>query len=138
MAEPKTRPNKVTVESFLEKLTDDQQYDSNALIDIMSDVTGEEPVMWGAHIVGFGTVTQTYASGREMDWLRIGFSPRKGKLSLYLTSEAETYIPQLEQLGGKYSIGKGCIYIRRLADVDQHRLRELIEKAYNDSIKNNE
>jgi hypothetical protein len=135
MAEIKTKPGVVSVESFLEKLDDEQQYEANTLIDIMTDVSGNPPVMWGASIVGFGKLTYKYASGRDVEWLRIGFSPRKGKLSLYITNEAEKYIPQLETLGGKYKIGKGCIYLRKLNDVNIDALRSLIQKAYDDTMK---
>lgn len=135
MAEIKTKPGLVKVEDFIEKLGDEQQFDANTLIDIMEDVSGEAPLMWGSNIVGFGALRYKYASGRDVDWLRIGFSPRKGKMSLYLTNEAENYLPQLEKLGGKYSIGKGCIYIRKLSDVDEGKLRELIQQAYDDSKK---
>lgn len=135
MAELKTKPNAVTVEAFLDRLDEDRQIEVSELIDIMSDVTGETPVMWGPNIVGFGKTQLTYASGRELEWLRVGFSPRKGKLSLYLTTEAEAYIPELEQLGGKYSIGKGCVYIRKLKDVNLDKLRLLVDKTYRDSFK---
>lgn len=135
MAEIKTKPGLVSVEDFVEKLSDDQQFDASELIDIMSDISGEEPVMWGANIVGFGKLAYKYASGRDVEWLRIGFSPRKGKISLYITTEAEQYIPELEQLGGKYKIGKGCIYIRKVSDVEEDKLKALIQKAYDDSKK---
>ena len=135
MAEIKTKPGLISVEDFIEKLSDDQQFDASELIDIMSDISGEEPVMWGANIVGFGKLVYKYASGRDVEWLRIGFSPRKGKISLYITTEAEQYIPELEQLGGKYKIGKGCIYIRKVSDVEEDKLKALIQKAYDDSKK---
>lgn len=135
MAEIKTKPGVIKVDDFIEKLNDDQQFDASELIDIMSDVSGEEPVMWGTSIVGFGKLTYKYASGRDVEWLRIGFSPRKGKISLYITMEAQQYTPELEQLGGKYKIGKGCIYIRKLADVQEDKLKVLIKKAYEDSKK---
>ena len=135
MAEIKTKPGVIKVDDFIEKLNDDQQFDASELIDIMSDVSGEEPVMWGTSIVGFGKLTYKYASGRDVEWLRIGFSPRKGKISLYITMEAQQYTPELEQLGGKYKIGKGCIYIRKLAGVQEDKLKVLIKKAYEDSKK---
>jgi hypothetical protein len=134
MSDIKTKPNAVTVENFLESLDDERQFEASTLIDIMEEVTGEKPVMWGSSIVGFGTMAYTYANGKEADWLRVGFSPRKGTLSLYLTTEAEQYIAQLDQIGGKYQIGKGCIYIRRLNDVDIDKLRELIRDAYQASF----
>lgn len=133
MTEMKTKPGVVKVEDFVEKLNDEQQFDASELIDIMRDVSGDEPIMWGASIVGFGKYTYTYASGRTGDWPRIAFSPRKGKISLYITDKAENYISDLEKLGTKYSIGKGCIYIRKIAGVDEDKLRALIQKAYDDS-----
>lgn len=132
MSSPKTRPGVVKVEDFLDKLEDDREFEANELIDIMSDITGEPPVMWGGSIIGFGSMDLKYASGRELEWPILAFSPRKHKISLYITNQAEDYIPQLENLGGKYSIGKGCIYLRKLNDVDIDKLRELIQKAYDD------
>lgn len=89
--------------------------------------------MWGSSIIGFGTVRYKYASGQEGDWMRIGFSPRKGKLSLYITVDAEQYKDQLDETG-KYKIGKGCIYINKLADVDKVKLTEIIRSAYSNPL----
>lgn len=133
MSEPKTRPNLVTVDSFIDKLDDERQFEVNTLIDIMEDVTGKPPVMWGSNIVGFDTVRLKYASGKELDWPPIAFSPRKGKLVLYLTEEADKYTDLLDALGGKYKTSKACIYLRKLSDVDTDKLRDLIEAAYEDS-----
>jgi hypothetical protein len=90
--------------------------------------------MWGAAIIGFGSVHLTYESGRELDWMRIGFSPRKGKISLYVTSDAATLTRQSPGLG-KYKIGKGCIYITRLSDIAMNDLERLIEAAWQASYK---
>lgn len=129
-AHNKTVATTGNVNDFLASLDDEQQRkDSEVLIRIMQDVTGAPPVMWGASIVGFGEVKLTYPSGRELDWLRIGFSPRKGKLSLYLTFDASRYANKLDALG-KYKTGKGCIYINKLADVDVDKLADLIKFAY--------
>lgn len=118
-----------SVIDFLGSLEAEQQKDSEKLIEIMSEVSGEKPVMWGSAIIGFGNTHLKYASGRELDWLKIGFSPRKGKLSLYVTFDAQHYVPKLDKMG-KYKIGKGCIYINKLADVDIDKLTEIIRIAY--------
>lgn len=128
--ENKTAPTSVDVTEFLATLDDEQQrYDSEVLVDMMAQVSGERPVMWGTSIIGFGTFHYTSKSGREGDWMRIGFSPRKGKLSLYITYDASQYDKELEAMG-KHKIGKGCVYINRLADVDLGALRQVIELAY--------
>lgn len=134
MTTNKTVANDSSVIDFLSTLDEEQQRDSQVLVTIMSDVSGEPPVMWGASIIGFGTLRYTYASGRTGDWMRIGFSPRKGKLSLYITVTAEKYESDLEKVG-KHKIGKGCIYINKLADVDQEALTAVIRKAYQDSFE---
>lgn len=134
MTTNKTAANDSSVIDFLSTLDEEQQRDSQVLVTIMSDVSGEPPVMWGASIIGFGTLRYTYASGRTGDWMRIGFSPRKGKLSLYITVTAEKYESDLEKVG-KHKIGKGCIYINKLADIDQEALAAVIRKAYQDSFE---
>ena len=134
MTTNKTVANDSSVIDFLSTLDEEQQRDSQVLVTIMSDVSGEPPVMWGASIIGFGTLRYTYASGRTGDWMRIGFSPRKGKLSLYITVTAEKYESDLEKVG-KHKIGKGCIYINKLADIDQEALTAVIRKAYQDSFE---
>lgn len=96
---------------------------------LFQKVTGEQPVMWGGSIIGFGTASLTYASGRQVDWLRVGFSPRKGKISLYVTFDAANLTPQFPELG-TYKIAKGCIYITKLADVNMTELETLIRTAY--------
>jgi hypothetical protein len=129
-AQNKTVANNASIIDFLASLDDDQQRrDSESLIEIMQDITGEPPVMWGTAIIGFGNVHVTSPSGREVDWLRIGFSPRKGKLSLYVTFDAQKYQTELDKMG-KHKIGKGCIYINRLSDVDTSKLTSIIKTAY--------
>lgn len=128
-AENKTVATDASVADFLAQLDDQQRRDSQKLIEIMRDITGQPPVMWGSSIIGFGTVKLTYASGRELDWLRIGFSPRKGKLSLYVTFDAQKYKQQLDAMG-KYKTGKGCIYINKLDDVNVDKLSAIIRTAY--------
>lgn len=134
MGEIKTKPGGVEVEHFLETLDATRQEEADTLIDIMESVSGKPPVMWGKSIVGFDPFHYKSKSGQEGDWPRIGFSPRKGKISLYITFDAENYLPFIEELGGKNSIGKGCIYIHKFEHTDKNKLQLLIQKAYEDSF----
>jgi len=130
MSNNKTVANKASVEDFINSLEDQKQaLDSRELVKIMQEISGEPPVMWGPAIIGFGSYHYKYVSGREGDWAQIGFSPRKGRLSLYLTFNAAKLTEQFPDLG-KYTIGKGCIYIKRLSDVNIEELRKLIAVAY--------
>lgn len=117
------------VADFLENLDENQKHDSERLIDIMRNISGEDPVMWGTSIIGFGSYHYTYASGREGDWMKLGFSPRSGKLSLYIACDAEELRADLDKIG-KHKVGKGCIYINQLEDINIAQLKKVIEKAY--------
>lgn len=129
MAEIKTTANDASVDEFLAAVDNDQRRtDAQELCTLMQAITGEEPVMWGPAIVGFGTTQATYANGKKVDWMKVGFSPRKANLSLYLTCDLDELSDQLADLG-TYSRGKGCLYIKKLSDVDQDALTELIEVA---------
>jgi hypothetical protein len=128
MAENKTQPTRDSVEYFLAGLTDPQQLaDCRVLVEVMQAATKEPPVLWGPSIVGFGTVHYVYESGREGDTPVVGFSPRKGKLSLYLSCDLEAE-HDLSTLG-KHTCGKGCLYIKRLSDVHLPTLKKLIRTA---------
>lgn len=128
MAELKTRPTGDDVEEFLRAVPEPAQSDCRELVAIMRAATGAEPVMWGSSIVGFGDVHYRYASGREGDWFRVGFSPRKRALTLYLMAGVDRHADVLARLG-KHTTGKGCVYVRSLADVDRDVLVELIGDA---------
>lgn len=129
MAELKTKQNEQSVEAFLNKVEDEKKRkDSFAILELMKDVTGMEPKMWGESIVGFGNYHYKYASGREGDYLLVGFSPRKQNLTLYVLSGAEGQDALLQKLG-KYTTGKSCLYIKKLTDVDQGILAELIRQS---------
>ena len=129
MAEPKTKPTDASVEAFLNAVPDEKKRaDSFRVLEIMREVSGEAPQMWGDAIVGFGTSHYTYASGREGDWPLIGFSPRKASLTLYITSDFDRYGDLLGRLG-KFTTGKSCLYIKRLSDVDEATLRELVRQS---------
>ena len=129
MATLKTRENNSSVSAFLERIPDRQRRDDAlAVAALMTAVTKSEPKMWGPSIVGFGSQHYRYTSGREGEWFRLGFSPRKEALTLYIPSGFETY-PELMAKLGKYKIGKSCLHLRTLADVDQRVLEQLLTRA---------
>lgn len=131
MAELKTKPNDASVSKFIEKVDDSgRKSDCFELIEIMKEITGEPPKMWGDSIVGFGSYHYKYSSGREADWLLTGFSPRKLNLTMYIMSGLERYEQLLTNLG-KYKTGKSCLYVKRLDDIDKKVLKSLI----GDSVK---
>ena len=126
-AELKTKKTKASVKDFLSALKDEQQRKDSLLVArMMEKATGDKPEMWGPSIVGFGHVTLRYPSGRELDWMKIGFSPRKQNLTLYVLNGSKEQIELLKKLG-KHKTGKGCLYINRLADVDTNVLEKIIK-----------
>lgn len=129
MAELKTKVNDQSVTAFLEANADEKRRsDCFTILEMMKKATGAEPKMWGDSIVGFGSYHYKYASGQEGDWPLTGFSPRKQALTLYLMSGFTDFEDLLSRLG-KYKTGKGCLYIKKLADVDQTILQELIDQS---------
>lgn len=137
MAEIKTKPNTASVEDFINKVQDEQKRkDSFVILEIMKKVSGEEPKMWGTSLIGFGNVRyKSPATGREVDWFLLGFSPRKANLSLHLVLDLQKHGETLEKLG-KYKIGVGCLYINKLSDVDLSILKRLITAAAKKKIAN--
>ncbi len=129
MAELKTKVNDQSVQAFIAAQTDEaRRQDCQVLLAMMQKVTGAAPRMWGDAIVGFGDYHYRYASGREGDWFKVGFAPRKQNLTLYLSYNLEDMAGLLAKLG-KHKTGVGCVYIKRLADVDLGVLEEMIERA---------
>ena len=125
-AELKTRPTGASVEAFLDGLEHEQQRtDSFCLVKIFKRVTGEEAAMWGPAIIGFGSQMLKYASGRELDWPELAFSPRKGNLTLYITDGRALHEGLIAKLG-KHKLKGVCLHIKRLSDVDESVLEELI------------
>lgn len=123
----KTVPNDANVLDFLNNVENEKRRtDSLAILKLMKEVMGEEPIMWGDSIVGFGTYHYTYASGREGDWMLTGFSPRKQNLTLYIMAGFDQYDDLLSKLG-KHKLGKSCLYINKLEDIDQDVLRKLVK-----------
>jgi len=127
--ENKTKATEVSVAGYIAALPDEsQRADAKALVKVMEGATGEKPKMWGLSIIGFGSYHYVYESGREGDMPIVGFSPRKAATVIYglrASSDAESLLAKL----GKHTNGKGCVYIKRLSDVDQKVLSTLITKS---------
>lgn len=129
MAELKTKRTNESVTDFLNNTVDEPvRSDCFTIVEMMKEATKAEPKMWGPAIIGFGDYHYKYESGRENDWFIIGFSPRKQNITLYLGYNLGALETTLQRLG-KYKTGKGCLYIKKISDIDQNVLRELIDKA---------
>jgi len=129
MAELKTKKNDASVMDFLNSVENDiRRSDALKVNELMAEISGEEPKMWGGSIVGYGSVHLKYASGRELDWMLTGFSPRKQSLSLYIMDGFKKYDELLSRLG-KFKTGKSCLYVNKLEDVDLEVLKELIASS---------
>jgi hypothetical protein len=130
MAELKTTPNDASVPDFLGAVPDPRRRaDAEAVCALIAEATGAAPEMWGSAIVGFGRYHYRGASGREADWMTVGFSPRKQALTFYLTGGLAPNQELLARLG-PHTTGKGCLYVKRLADIDEQVLRELITSVF--------
>jgi len=126
----KTVPTLDDVAAFVLSISDDtRRIEAQLLIDVMSEVSGEPPVMWGSSIVGFGNQHLKYASGRELDNFKVGFAPRKAQSVLYLSGGLDHYDDLLPRLG-KYSTGKACLYLKAVADAEPAALREVVERSF--------
>lgn len=129
MAANKTQKTTAGVAAFIDGIADEgRRRDCRAVLKLMQEATGATPKMWGPAIVGFGDWRYKYDSGREGDWFLAGFSPRKANLTLYLLPNLEAHEANLRVLG-KHTVGKSCIYIRRLADIDQEVLKRMVRNA---------
>ena len=132
LAEIKTKPTSASVEDFINQIKDEQKRkDSFVLLEIMKEATGEEPVLWGSAIIGFGNRRyKSPTTGREVDWLLMGFSPRKTSLSIYLMGGIKDHADALKKLG-KHKTGVGCLYINKLEDIDLKVLKGIIDASLN-------
>ena len=132
MAIIKTKPTAASVEDFINKVKDEQKRkDSFVLLEMMKKATGEEPVLWSSSVIGFGNKKyKSPTTGREVDWLRIGFSPRKANLSLYVSVDIKEHADALEKLG-KHKTGVGCLYINKLEEIDLNVLKGIIDASLN-------
>jgi hypothetical protein len=126
----KTQATKASAADLVAAIADaGARADAEVLLKLMRKATGQEPVMWGPAMVGFGRYSYTYDSGRSGEWFAVGFSPRKSNFSLYLMAGFEQHGPLLDRLG-KHTTAKSCLYVKRLADVDLKVLEELVKAGY--------
>ena len=129
MSDLKTKKNKADVNKFLDKIADERKRDDcKKILKIMLDITGDPGSMWGPSIIGFGSYHYKYASGREGDWMLVGFSPRKQNITLYIMSGFDHYDELLGKLG-KHTTAKSCLYIKKLEDIDIDVLKKLIKAS---------
>ena len=134
MAENKTKPGTENIEKFLSSIPDqNKREDCMVLIEMMKKASGKDPVLWGGTMIGFGDYHYKYESGREGDIFMIGFAPRKQNLVIYNMGGFEE-VEEMKKLG-KHKMGKGCLYIDKLSDIDQPALKKLIEKSYKKMLK---
>jgi hypothetical protein len=125
----KTQPTQNDVDEFLSNLKDEKKrVDSMRLRELMELATGEQAVLWGPSIVGFGTYHYRYETGREGDAPAVGFAPRSANLTLYIVGDLDDHSPILDRLG-KHTSGKSCVYIKRLSDVDENALTDLVRAS---------
>lgn len=133
MAENKTQPTKSSATAFLNKIKDKQlRDDCFVILKMMREVSKHEPVMWGTAIIGFGTYHYKSDSGREGDWMLIGFAPRKQNISIYLMGGMKKAEAELSKLG-KHKTGGGCLYVKSLSDVNVAVLKKIIVKAFKEA-----
>lgn len=126
----KTTPTGASVDDVIAAAPDEQRRsDAQHVLDLMREVSGVEPVVWGPSMIGFGTQPYTTADGKEHEWFRIGLAPRKAALTLYGLTFYGSNEDLLERLGA-HTTGKGCLYVKRLSDVDVDVLRELVERSW--------
>lgn len=129
---PTTAPTDVDPTAFLDTLEPRRREEGRVLLDLMAGVTGAEPVMWGPSMVGYGSLHyRSPSGGAEGDWFRVGFSPRRAKVSLYGLQGHPRSAELLERLG-RHTLGAGCVYATRLEHLDLDVLRELVEHAFAD------
>ncbi|MGA9527107.1 MAG: DUF1801 domain-containing protein [Terriglobales bacterium] len=129
MADNKTQPTKASVAAFIDAIDDPaKRADAKAIVKLMQKATGKKPQMWGPSIIGFGTCHYKYDSGREGDAPLVGFSPRKSANVLYGLIGSRDSRSLLEKLG-KHTTGKGCLYLKKLTDIDQHVLENMVAKS---------
>ena len=137
MSDMKTKPTDNDAVKFLNSVENEKKrQDSFKIMELMQEITGAEPVMWGPSIIGFGSYHYKYASGREGDWFLTGFSPRKQAITLYLNygfAENEALVSKL----GKYKTGKACLYVKKLEDIDLDVLRKLIKQSVDHHVETN-
>ncbi|MFA6127881.1 MAG: DUF1801 domain-containing protein [Bacteroidales bacterium] len=131
LTEIKTKENNASVEDFINSIQDEQKRkDSLVLLEMMGKAIGEEPKMWGSSLIGFGKIiVKSPSTSREVEWLKIGFSPRKANLSLYMSGNINHQHAEALKKLGKHKTGVGCLYINKLADIEINVLKGMIEAS---------
>ena len=129
-AQNKTVATESSVSAFLDSIEDKEKRNAaKKILNLMEKISGDRAKMWGPSIIGFGTYHYKYESGREGDFFKIGFSPRKQNLTLYIMPGFDRYEELMQKLG-KYKTGKSCLYVKKLEDIDWSVLEELTSRAY--------
>jgi hypothetical protein len=128
MPENKTRPESTDVGAFLDGVEPKRRDDARVLCTMFAEITGQPPVLWGTSMIGFGTYHYRYSSGREGDTFLTGFSPRKQNLTLYIMNGFDSHAERLAQLG-PHTLGKGCLYLKSLRDIDLAVLRAIVAES---------
>lgn len=126
---PKTKVTDVKVDDFLATVSEKRQAEARMIIAMMQRISGEKPTMWGPSMIGFGSFHYFSKSKCEADWFKIGFSPRKAKISFYISMNADEFEADLAELG-KHTRGKGCIYVNKLEDIDMSVLERMTRYAW--------
>ena len=129
---PKTKVTDQDVDEFLATVSEKRRNEAHLLIDMMQRVSGEQPKMWGPSMIGFGKYHYISKSKCEADWFKVGFSPRKAKISLYVSCDADEFTDELAELG-KHTRGKGCRYANKLEDIDMDTLEKITKYAYDNT-----
>lgn len=132
MAELKTKPNSISIDTYLTTLSDEKKSDAKILIQMMEEITKKPAVMWGTSIIGFGQKTFHYTSGRRIEYFLLGFSMRKHAMTLYLT--ISTNQKDFDRLG-PHTKGVGCLYIKKLSDININELYHILVESYQEAIK---
>ncbi|KAA3653201.1 MAG: DUF1801 domain-containing protein [Bacteroidetes bacterium] len=130
MAANKTQATTASVTDFIETVEHEQKKkDAYVLLELMTSITNEKGVLWGTNLIGFGNYHYKYESGREGDFFKVGFSPRKTAISIYIIPGFERYDELMQQLG-KFKTGASCLYVNKLSDIDLTILKQLIEQSF--------
>lgn len=133
MSDRKTKPNDASVEEVIDAAVDERRReDAREVLDLMREVTGAEPVVWGSSMIGFGRQPYTTADGKEREWFAVGLAPRKAALTLYGLTFYGSNEDLLERLG-PHTTGKGCVYVKRVADLDRAVLTEMVDRAWREN-----
>ena len=133
MSDRKTQPTDTSVEEVIDRAGDQRRRDdARDVLDLMREVTGVEPVVWGSSMIGFGRQPYTTADGTEHEWFAVGLAPRKAALTLYGLTAYGSNEDLLERLG-PHTTGKGCVYVKRVADLDRTVLTEMVDRAWRDN-----